>query len=339
LLNHRPWFTSEKTLLIEPDPVIYAHYRKASIFFNRDIDIESGTSSEYNELAIVPARIANFSKELEPATLVFELCGLSLHSHPLMLPEHSLVNNIEQMVEVLQKRVRTMVIPFLSAKVLSLEQAYSDLKTSYETLNHVSPSAMSAEVKSASTPKMRLMKGIETKKLRKINETRISLLKLLKEIESTRQLRDTEIQTSRILQYRLVKTWELLKSTRKDQGFISTSMRLTIKARKGEEFDIDREVDKEIFYRKERLEVESSLNNSSISNDLEEDVSDTALLIRRNSKSESNGDIQFPERKLRIEITQKLKLIYDSQPKLEFKIENSLPVSSFLDCPYVITKC
>ena len=120
----------------------------------------------------MPARLARFSKELEPATLIFELSSMTLQSHPLMLEEHSLANNIEQMVGVLRKRIRTMVIPFLAAKVISLEQAYYELKSTYNVLYQSSSSADLPElINSVSTPKIRLIRGIETKKVRKINET------------------------------------------------------------------------------------------------------------------------------------------------------------------------
>ena len=59
-----------------------------------------------------------------------------------------------------------------------------------------------------------------------------SKIKLLGEIHSTRIQRDAEMQTDRILEFQILKVWERIKQIREAQGFISTPIKLTVKAKK-----------------------------------------------------------------------------------------------------------
>lgn len=322
---------------------MYIHYKKASIYEFELDDIEHQGLDSADQLIMVPAKLNSTPNTSISALLIVELSGMTLESHPIKLEEHSLSSSIEQLVELIQSRNRSMIVPFLTSKVTSLEQSYSELKEKYNALKDASSFDNLNLTRTASsnpkTPRMRFLNDVDLKKNSRVLETKATLLRLLKEIQSARQLRDTETQTNRILEYRVVKNWDQLKTIRRDQGFISTCLKLVIKAMPIPEFNLEAEVEKEVYFKKEKYDLELSSDTAGsvgAINNMESGGNNDDIIPLLTSKRMPRKVVEFAEKKIRSEATRRLKATYPSQPGLGFRIEYSLIQTPHLECSQVI---
>lgn len=338
-----PWFAGNYTLSLLPDPINHIHYRPPSIDNQDWCDILDHEAA----LVRVPAQIMKSETSLPPTSLIVDLSGLDIHTHPLMLEEQVLARTLEELVYTMQSRKRTHLVPFLFEKVVSLQSAYTDLKKQFDVLKTAKiDSRMDHSVATttmATTPHMRIKMNAEQKLKQRILSSRDGMLRLLKEILATRQLRDTEAQTSRLLEYRIIKTWDQIKGIRVSQGFSSTSVSLSIRTSSVERVDYRDEAEKEVMYKQELWEfenIEKSLTFSDSNLAIQQErTDDTDQLLKKNKASKFLGKSaehlgSFQTKKVRENALRHLKACYPAQPDLEFRIDSSNPVSNRTECPH-----
>lgn len=279
-----------------------------------------------------------------------------MRGHPLMLEEHVLARNLDELVHTMQSRKKTHLVPFLFQKVISLQEAYDELKKEFDVLKTAKIEPLPDNLPSSlmQTPKLKFKQAAEFKLKSRIMEARDGLIRVLKEILAARQLRDTEAQTSRLLEYRIIKTWDRIKGLRTAQGFSSTPIKLFIKTCVAEKIDYRQEAVKEVFYKKELWELENleSISTRISSNGQlsaqQDDMNDTdALLCKENNNRKIANYIgksvehlsAFQDKKVRENATRRLKACYPSQPELEFRMDSSHPITNMTDCPHVCLNC
>lgn len=329
----RNWFSGVKTVAIDADPVNHNHYKLSTVDQLEWIDSTDSQSS----LERVKATITKPTPLLMPTTLIVDLSGLYLDTHPLMLEEHVLEKTMIDLVEIVESRIRSQLIQFLALKVDSLQQSYTDLKQQFEVLKR--SKTFEGDLKSPfGSPGRRVVMGMgaQMKLRQKIIETRGELMKLCKEVLAARQLRDTEAQTSRLLEYRIVKTWDKIKGVRIAQGFTSTFTKLVVKTTNRNKWcsggvDIRKQVDEDMFFRKELYELEHSfINQFGSVEELDKDDDQASLL-----KKKMGVKVEFNEIKVRENAIRNLKASFPKQPELEFRLEQTSTVTATIECPHV----
>jgi coiled-coil and C2 domain-containing protein 2A len=279
--------------------------------------------------------------------LVIDLVGLQFTSHPLILEEQRLAIQIRTLVQTTIERKRSNVANFLAIKLKSLREYYQSIKDDYNKLNAQLPSSEG------------VMQMINTKKLDTLRiESERLQRKALKEIISVRLARDAENKSDMMLEFEIVKAWDLLKRIRKGTGLISTSLKLFIKAKKikVENFDPKIEAKAEMQERIELydLEVRNKRRQFSRSREqwleqmriLENEGGETssmenALSIQSLEKKASNisepveeAYEPFQKRKYKDEIKQRLKASHRPAESaiLSFYVEETEAITPNISC-------
>ena len=257
----RPWFVTENQLDLLPDPFIYNHPKPVTKFKAQDLNgAESGLidleADEKENLDLVWSKAKPFPKggyawRQRDYQLNVDLVGITFKDHPLMLPEQRLAIQIKQWVDTMHQRQRTNLVTYLDTKLETLKKSYEEAKAFNEELKR------KIEADTPTTPgyKTAMFHAKADVALLENENTR---LRLLKEIRSTRLLRDMEMQTDRLLEYKIVKGWNELKQARSQSGFISTRAKLTIRAKKAKKqaYDPKVELEHELEERKAMHEIE-----------------------------------------------------------------------------------
>ena len=318
-----------------------------------------------HEVALIrrPAQIVKNPDSLPPSSLIVDLSGLEIRAHPHMLEEHILARTLQDLVTTMQSRKKTHLVPFLFQKVLALQEAFAECKKQFDILKtaRIDQSATTSidnlGALPTPTPKLKFKYAAESKLKARILESRDGLIRLVQEILAARQLRDTQAQTSRLLEYRIIKTWDRIKGLRTAQGFSSTHVKLYIKTRVVEEkVDYRKEAELEVYYKNELwdLEARGEDKNGGLGNSLAQqgESGDTdPLLFQTQSSSKSKhkkgGKLgnymgrsvehleSFQGKKVRENAIRRLKACYPSQPELEFRMDALHPITNLSDCPHV----
>ncbi|KAJ3083127.1 Coiled-coil and C2 domain-containing protein 2A, partial [Quaeritorhiza haematococci] len=160
--------------------------------------------------------------------LVFDLRGLGFSEHPLMTEEIRVAKEAEGYVKLLNERRKIGVVEFLTTKLKALKDAHTQFEAEYNKSQRectsTTPTTPSTSVYVEFQQKQKSL--IEARERR---EKEKRLLEYLEEIRATRLLRDTEMQTDRILEFRILKLWTVIKNLRNDQGFVSSDLRILVK--------------------------------------------------------------------------------------------------------------
>lgn len=355
---YRPWFSGNYTLAILPDPVNHIHYRPLSV------DNQDWSDILDHEAALIrcPAQIVKNPNSLPPSSLIVDLSGLEIRAHPLMSEEHVLARTLQDLVTTMQSRKKTHLVPFLFQKVLALQEAFAECKKQFDVLKTAKIDTSSTENLHSlpSTPKLKLKHAAESKLKARIFESRDGLVRLLQEILSARQLRDTEAQTSRLLEYRIIKTWDRIKVLRTAQGFSSTPVKLYIKTRVVEDkVEYRKEAELEVYYKNQLWDLENleaRLEDTAGPNPAQAlaqqgEIRDTDPLLFKtkssNQRRYKGGKLgnymgrsvehleSFQGKKVRENALRRLKACYPSQPELEFRMDALHPITNLSDCPHV----
>ncbi|KAJ3221081.1 Coiled-coil and C2 domain-containing protein 2A [Clydaea vesicula] len=169
-------------------------------------------------------------------TLILKLFDIDIKDHPLMTEEIRIAKELKDMNDVLKEREKSGIVKFLDRKLKALKLAYKEFLIQNQT-----PIAKAAESNFNDTDKIYPAKPTnvsfynrnrthsefndEYEKLKNISDQKRTYLE---DIRATRLLRDTELQTDRILEYQILKKWDQIKHERVSQGFVSSSLKLMI---------------------------------------------------------------------------------------------------------------
>jgi hypothetical protein len=261
-----------------------------------------------------------------------------------MLEEHILSRNLEELVMTMQSRKKTHLVPFLFQKVISLQEAFEQAKDQFDLLKTAKIDEK-ANIFGKTTPKLRFIASAEQKLKSQVLENRDEMVRILKEILAARQLRDMESQTSRLLEYRIVKAWDRIKGVRIAQGFSSTDIKLYIKTALAEKVDYRKEAEMEVYFKKKlwelkRIKMSDGVFNSTSQDELTEDTDNLLSQKKKGNLSSFIGQSvvhldAFHEKKVKENATRRLKSCYPLQPELEFRIDFTHKITANIDCPHV----
>jgi hypothetical protein len=187
--------------------------------------------------------------------LVVDIVGLSLNLHPLMLPEQKLSLNLKKMMHLLGERKRTNIVWFLNEKLISLKSDCAEKVERFQKL----PKEDSSNQLSRRRSSLKKVTLNRPKKSSEVDEMERIAYQSLLDIQANRLLRDTEAQTDRLLEFKIVKIWEDIKKIRLDQGFQSTATKLSIHIKNNKSgFNFEQEIENDM---NERIEIHNIDNN------------------------------------------------------------------------------
>lgn len=240
----RKWFDGPRHVCILPDPLNYVHYRTPEI---EQEDVETGKSKQLELFSKTPFIFSN-SQDIS-RTLVVDIVGLSLSLHPLMLQEQKLSLNLKKLLHLLAERKRKNIVWFLTEKLVSLR---ADCWEKLERLKKLRSDHSSNNI-SRRRSTLKKVPLSRPKKSSEVDDMEKIVYQCLLDIQSNRLLRDTEAQTDRLLEFRIVKTWEDIKKVRLDQGFQSTGVKLSIHIKDCKsEYNFEQEIENDVS---ERIEI------------------------------------------------------------------------------------
>ncbi|KAI8911928.1 hypothetical protein DFJ77DRAFT_549745 [Powellomyces hirtus] len=144
--------------------------------------------------------------------LVFDIDALSLMDHPWMSQEMRLALQLEDRVAMLRERQRQQVVQGLTTQFEVARDAYVDFKA-----RHPLPTLASLDVNTLQSA------GEITRALNERQER-------IRELHVLRQLRNTEAQTDRLLEFKILQDWDRIRHLRDTQGHAATSLTLLIEA-------------------------------------------------------------------------------------------------------------
>jgi hypothetical protein len=334
------WFSGPKDVAIQPDPMCYVHYKPMvhpDVSKKDEWDLEQGWNTESIDLVLKPATRSQLEHDalIEPYLLVVDLVGLQIIDHPLMIPEIKCCYQLRQLVYAWQERKRTDLVSYYNGKLQSLRQEYEDAKPALKELEQERP-----------VPAKQVRLGIqETKRRMERFEMEAKQIQRLKEIHTNRLLRDTEAQTNRTLEYKIVKLWERIKEIRREQGFQAASFKLSIHVKSNRsEYDIEQELRTELYERQQLLDMENARQKRVYEKRLKEwkqewddgmDDQDPILHKKRKDKPVEFVEQVLPK-KAPHEILRRLKASYPTSehPTLSFQIheQGAIP-TAVMDCP------
>ncbi|KAJ1342536.1 hypothetical protein BSLG_002854 [Batrachochytrium salamandrivorans] len=297
--NHgQRWIGNGPQVLIEPDPMQYTHNRynrpvftsPAATYGYGNAAINSNTSNAtdlYLERQM-PIHSSDQSNDLSRPNstylLTVDLVSVRFQDHPLMSLEQRLAGSIVEILNTMRERKRANLVDFLTVKIEVLCKEYDEFILSSPFSDSISRSA-EIPVDHPSLPNMphsvqktesegvssaQKFQGVvlsrlhelekkERARIAQINDESIRF-RFLQDIQATRLLRDTEAQTDRLLEFKILKAWQDLKQLRNNSRFSSTNLNLKIIIRNTVDQEdntcIDQEVERELCYLKEIHNIE-----------------------------------------------------------------------------------
>ncbi|KAJ3413142.1 Coiled-coil and C2 domain-containing protein 2A [Chytridiales sp. JEL 0842] len=263
------WFGPDQKLAVIPNPLRYRSQRPgappplpvpnaASSFkdaFRSSLSLKPeeyvsdpylNSSNESNDSMALVLKKALPSTPFRPITdnpdgtylLVMTLGSLVIEEHPLLTDECKQMRQIENWISLLRARKKTDVVQYLTNKLESLKTAYSEFMSRSEYLLK-SDVAAAAEVdeiypakphsKSFYARHIAKREEAEREKVRQDHEDRRK--EFLEDIRATRLLRDTEAQTNRLLEFKILQAWDNIKALRTEKGETSTSIKVLVRAK------------------------------------------------------------------------------------------------------------
>ncbi|KAI8912604.1 hypothetical protein EDD86DRAFT_245490 [Gorgonomyces haynaldii] len=251
------WFVSHNQMDMLADPLRYIHQKPEQWMQTQSTKIIDPEQQDTNPHAIVftkpiPSKKSAFQWDTD-SRLIIDLVSLVFTEHPLMTAEQKLGLKIKEWVDAAHHRQRKNMAHFLEAKLESLKQSYELAKQELAKIRQDADreSPMYEGYKAA-------MFQAKVELLMLENETK--RYQILKEMQATRILRDTESQTDRALEFKIVKAWEDLKTLRQRTGFVSIPGRLIINAKtvRKEKLVLQQELETEMQERQDLFEIEQA---------------------------------------------------------------------------------
>ncbi|KAI8621278.1 hypothetical protein BC830DRAFT_275158 [Chytriomyces sp. MP71] len=174
-------------------------------------------------------------------TLVFSLGSLNFVEHPLMVEECKIAKEVEDLIYTLRTRKKTDLVGFLSRKLEALKAAYAEYVDRTERILNAATLASEEESEGIYPAKPVGSKYYEKNVLPREESERESLRiqdqerrkEFRTDIRSTRLLRDSESQTNRLLEFKILQGWDRIKKLRKKTSITNTSLRVMVRARGG----------------------------------------------------------------------------------------------------------
>ncbi|KAI9202742.1 uncharacterized protein BJ171DRAFT_626486 [Polychytrium aggregatum] len=163
--------------------------------------------------------------------MIIDLVDISLNEHPLMTEEMRLAIEIESWVRLLRSRKRNGIVTFLTRKLESLREQMREHP--YFEFSEDPIGELSGQSKAEGQPQSRQkLHSYEIRAMREKHERQENAyLKLLENIRATRLLRDTEAQTDRLLEFKILQKWEQMKHIRGQSGFTTSSLKVSVKCK------------------------------------------------------------------------------------------------------------
>ncbi|KAJ3015756.1 UNVERIFIED_CONTAM: Coiled-coil and C2 domain-containing protein 2A [Siphonaria sp. JEL0065] len=248
-------------------------------------------------------------------TLVFSLGRLEFTEHPLLTEECKLAKEVEDWIFTLRARKKIDLVGFLTRKLEALKQAYTDYIDRTERIlnsTHTILPLVEEEGGGGIYPaKPTSSKYYETHVLPREEEEkeRIRLQdsekrrEFREDIRSTRLLRDAEAHTNRLLEFKILQSWERIKKLRKRNSLISSSLRVMIRARQPvtsieeDKFEFHKEVEEELLELEELHDSEMERQRRLYKNQLKEwRRRQEAEEERTEKRSDENDNIKLSKR-------------------------------------------
>ena len=205
---------------------------------NPPIAVVEEQDEEHLQLVLTNALISSKFKKIsldngqQSYRLIIELKDINIKDHHLMIPEIRLAKECVDLLSILHQRQKSGIISFLDKKLAALKRAHAEFKSSIKSI------ALSAEPR----PEIDVLKPASVSfyqrhsKIQEFNAARLreNAEKLrnrefLDDIRATRLLRDMEIQTDLILEFQILRAWDLIKHHRISQGFVSSMLTVRIR--------------------------------------------------------------------------------------------------------------
>ncbi|KAI8809764.1 hypothetical protein BJ742DRAFT_738029 [Cladochytrium replicatum] len=178
--------------------------------------------------AYVPSRYQRiYGNPDNSFVLIFEIASVAFEEHPLMGPELREAKELEGLVLLLQERSQLGVVSYLDRKLQALKRGYEEHKERLE-LEDESPSHEPQNVFTSRYAQRKFAETEQSRKEKRIRQQFDQKRHALEEIIQTRLLRDMEMQSDRLLELKILKCWESLKSHRALQGFTTTSVHISV---------------------------------------------------------------------------------------------------------------
>ncbi|TPX54331.1 hypothetical protein SeMB42_g00300 [Synchytrium endobioticum] len=241
----RDWYDPPHRMLINA-PVLIAQPP-------RPFPILKGLPQDSNSELVVEVR-PKWPQSLHPSIesgsylLVLELASVRFDDHPLMNDEIRAARELDSVWRVLRARKREEVVEFCQRKVEALHAAYEQYKLEnlYDRLDvadgvHAARPASAESIKSPSSgyAQRLLANRAKAEKERRRYEIRNKTTEMRQDLKIARLLRDTESQTSRLLEFKILKLWQELQHLRTQQGYSTSPLKLTVKVM---EADVDADI-------------------------------------------------------------------------------------------------
>ncbi|TPX36153.1 hypothetical protein SmJEL517_g01415 [Synchytrium microbalum] len=242
----RDWFNPPHRMIIDAPALVSQPPRPYPILHGLPPNPNSELAVE-----IRPRWQQSLHRSIESGSymLVLELSSVRFDDHPLMNDEMRVARELESTWRVLKGRNREEVVEFCQRKVEALHAAYNQYKLDHPRERGISEDGIysarpvSAESVKSSTSGYAhrlLAERAEADKQRKKNEVGNRFKEMRQDLKNARLLRDTESQTSRLLEFKILKLWQELQRLRAQQGYSTSSLKLTVKVT---EPDMDADVD------------------------------------------------------------------------------------------------
>ncbi|KAH6578132.1 hypothetical protein BASA62_000424 [Batrachochytrium salamandrivorans] len=270
--NHgQRWIGNGPQVLIEPDPMQYTHNR-----YNRPVFTSPAATYGYGNAAInsntsnatdlylerqMPIHSSDQSNDLSRPNstylLTVDLVSVRFQDHPLMSLEQRLAGSIVEILNTMRE------LPFSDSISRSAEIPvdHPSLPNMPHSVQKTESGGVSSAQKFQGVVLSRLheLEKKERARIAQINDESIRF-RFLQDIQATRLLRDTEAQTDRLLEFKILKAWQDLKQLRSNSKFLSTNLNLKIIIRNTVDQEdnacIDQEVERELCYLKEIHNIE-----------------------------------------------------------------------------------
>ncbi|KAJ3198266.1 Coiled-coil and C2 domain-containing protein 2A, partial [Entophlyctis luteolus] len=177
-------------------------------------------------------------------TLVFSLGCIVFNDHPLISEECRLAKDVEEWIYVLRARRKADIVGYLTKKLETLKIAYNEyvertekyLNSGNSSSNIGQLAGIDQEIYPAKPVASKyhekaIVPRLEEERERMVLADAGKRKEFRDEIRSTRLLRDSEAHRNRLLEFKILQAWEKIKKIRKDTGMITSSIRVTIRAR------------------------------------------------------------------------------------------------------------
>ncbi|KAI8999974.1 hypothetical protein BC832DRAFT_563210 [Gaertneriomyces semiglobifer] len=148
-----------------------------------------------------------------PYLLIFQLLSVEMHDHPLVTEEMRLAKGVEDRVDAW----RTRQGRDWDGRVQALRNEYRMVKERY---------GLDAVLNSRAPPVLDMGSGAQATFVQRVRH----LISLLTQLLQTRSQMREEDEMNRLLEFEIVRNWELVKACRNEQGFASCAFRLEVRA-------------------------------------------------------------------------------------------------------------